>query len=207
MITQVSSSLYQQLIDSFEGPSFGSEAYDTRRNEAFERFKSTGFPSAKAEEWRFTNIQPLLNESYHVGGHLPGQAVNVEASIIEGVDAYRIVLVNGVYRQDLSDVIESPGTLLTSLANATTEAVFTTHFAQHADKAENPFVWINTAMAADGFFLGVNANVLVEKPIHIVHISAANSQKFYQTRNLVVLEKGAEAEIIETFITEDNSSR
>src|SRR5690606_23466624 len=75
------------------------------------------------------------------------------------------------------------------------------------DKAENPFVWLNTALSSDGFYVEVQANKVLEKPIHIVHVSAADSQTFFQTRNLVVLEKNAEAEIIETFVTENNSSK
>jgi len=207
MITQVSSSLYQQLIGSFEEPLLGSEVFDNRRKEAFEKFKNIGFPSAKAEEWRFTNIQPLLNENYQLGAHLPGRAVNVDAANIDGIDAYRIVIVNGVYRHDLSDTIEESGIVFTSLADAVRLDTFNAHFAQYADKAENPFVWLNTALSSDGFFLDIQANKVLDKPIHIIHISAADSQAFFQTRNLIVLENNAEAEIIETFVTEDNSSK
>jgi len=207
MITQVSSSLYQQLIDSFEEPLLGTEVLENQRKEAFEKFKNTGFPSAKAEEWRFTNIQPLLNENYQLGAHLPGRAVNPNAATIEGIDAYRIVLVNGVYRHDLSDTMEEAGVVLSSLTDAVHSNVFNTHFAQYADKAENPFVWLNTALFHDGFFLEVQTGEVIQKPIHVIHIAVADSQTFFQTRNLIVLEKNAEAEIIETFVTENGSSK
>src|SRR5690554_7798920 len=105
MITQVSSSLYQQLVGSFEDPLFAKGILEDRRKEAFEKFKNVGFPTSKNEEWRFTNIQALLNDGYQLGAHFPGKAVNVDAAKIEGVDAYQVVLVNGVYRHDLSDTI------------------------------------------------------------------------------------------------------
>lgn len=206
MITQVSSSLYQQLIGSFEEPLLTKEVLESRRKEAFEKFKNTGFPSAKAEEWRFTNIQSLLSESYQLGAHLPGRAVNVDAANIEGVDAYKIVLVNGVYRHDLSDSLEEAGIHLSSFAEAVQLDTFNEHFAKYADQAENPFVWLNTALTNDGFFLDVQAGRIIEKPIHIVHIAVADSQTFFQTRNLIVLERNSEVEIIESFITEDNSA-
>src|SRR5690606_20777512 len=195
MITKVSSSLYQQLIDSFEGAFSENEVHRSRRSDAVEKFKNTGFPTAKAEEWRFTNIQPVLNENYQLGAHLPGQAVNVNAANIEGVDAYRVVLVNGVYRHDLSDTIEEQGVVLGSFADASQSEVFNRHFAQYADKAENPFVWLNTALSNNGFFIEVQTAKVIEKPIHVVHISIAESQTFYQTRNLIVLDKNAEAQI------------
>ncbi len=207
MITKVSSSLYQQLIDSFEGAFSENEVHRSRRSDAFEKFKNTGFPTAKAEEWRFTNLQPVLNDSYQLSAHLPGREVHAEAGLIHGVEAYRIVTVNGVYRQDLSDQIDIPGVTLCSLSEAVNSEAFEAHFAQYADKAENPFVWLNTAMAADGFYLEVKANMVLEKSIHIVNIAAADSQTFYQSRNLIVLEKNAEAEVIETFLTEEDSAK
>src|SRR5690606_15979220 len=207
MITQVSSSLYQQLVGSFEDPLFEDKTLKNQRKEAFEKFKNTGFPTSKNEEWRFTNIQSVLNEGYQLGAHLPGKAVNVDAAKIEGIDAYRIVLVNGVYRHDLSDTIEEQGVVLGSFADASQSEVFNRHFAQYADKAENPFVWLNTALSNNGFFIEGQTAKVIEKPIHVVHISIAESQTFYQTRNLIVLDKNAEAQIIETFVTEDGSSK
>src|SRR5690606_31735259 len=116
-------------------------------------------------------------------------------------------LVNGVYRHDLSDIIEEEGIILSSFADAAQSEIFNKHFAQYADKVGNPFVWLNTALSNDGFFIEVKTGKVALKPIHIVHISVADSQTFFQTRNLVILEKDAEAQIIETFITEDGSSK
>ncbi|WP_255501706.1 hypothetical protein [Olivibacter sp. SDN3] len=67
MITQVSSSLYHQLITVFE-EGFTSKGEpdslaETRRN-AFARFKKTGFPSSKMEDWKYTNLQSVLNQNY-----------------------------------------------------------------------------------------------------------------------------------------------
>src|SRR5690606_25830116 len=105
------------------------------------------------------------------------------------VEAYKIVLVNGVYRHDLSDSLEESGVFLSSFAEAVQLDTFNQHFAQYADLAENPFVWLNTALSNDGFFLDVQAGRVIEKPIHIVHIAVADSQTFFQTRNLIVLEQ------------------
>jgi len=207
MITQVSSSLYQQLINSYDGLISPSVTFEQRRKDAFEQFKSMGFPSAKAEEWRYTNIQPLLNDTYQIGAHLPGRAVNLDAAEIEGLDAYRIVLVNGVYRKDLSDSVEETGVFISSFSEAADSDILKKHFAEHADKSDNPFVSLNTALANDGFFVNVIGGNVVQKPIHIVHVAAADSQTFIQARNLIVLGKSAEAEIVETFINEQESAK
>lgn len=207
MITQVSSSLYQQLINSDDVLISPSVTFEQRRKDAFERFKSIGFPSAKAEEWRYTNIQPLLNDTYQIDAHLPGRAVNLDAAKVDGLDAYRIVVVNGVFRKDLSDTIDESGVFVSSFNEAADEDVLKEHFAAHADKSDNPFVPLNTALAGDGFFVHIVGGNVVQKPIHIIHVGAADSQTFFQARNLIVLGKSAEAEIIETFINEQGSAK
>lgn len=207
MITQVSSSLYQQLINSDDGLFSSSAGFGQRRKDAFEQFKSIGFPSSKAEEWKYTNIQSLVKDTYQLDGHLPGRAVNVDTAAIEGLDAYKIVLVNGVYRKDLSDTIDETGVFVSSLSEAAEDDVLQKHFAEYADKAENPFVSLNTALANDGFVINILGGNVVQKPIHIVHVAAADSQTFFQERNLIVVGKSAEAEIVETFINETDSAK
>ncbi len=208
MITQISNSLYQQLRMTFEeGLPPGDSSIGKLRKAAFERFSNMGFPSTKHEEWRNTGIQSLVNENFALDSHLPGQVVNTAAAKIDGRDVYKIVLVNGVFRQDLSDVPQEKGVEVIATADALDHVVFNNHFAQHADRTDNPFVSINTALLKDGFFINIAEGCVVQKPFHVVHVSATNTSSFYQVRNLIVLGESAEAEVIESFITEDGSEQ
>lgn len=208
MITQISNSLYQQLRTTFEEelPTVGGPI-ERLRKAAFERFITTGFPTSKHEEWRNTGIQSVLSESFVLDSHLPGRVVNNNAAEIAGIDAYKIVLVNGVFRQDLSDMPSERGVEVLATADAMDHAVFNQHFAQYADKTNSPFVNVNTALAKDGFFINIADKHQAQKPFHIIHISATNVSAFYQERNLIVLGEGAEAEVLESFITEDGSDQ
>jgi len=206
MITQVSNSLHQQLRTSFEeslpitdGP------IEHLRKAAFERFTTIGLPTAKLEEWKNTGIQSVLNENFVLNSDLPGRSVSINKALIEGVDAYQIVLVNGAFRKDLSKVPSEKGVEVLATADALENSVFQSHFAQYADKSDNPFVNVNTALAKDGFFIHISDNVQLVKPIHVVHVSVTNSSEFYQARNLIVLGRNAEAEVLESFITENGS--
>src|SRR3546814_399575 len=208
MITQISNSLYQQLRAAFEEglPTLDSPTVHLRKA-AFEQFTTIGFPTSKHEEWRNTGIQSLLTGNFVLDSHLPGRVVNTVVAEIPGVDVYKIVLVNGVFRRDLSDVPSEKGVEILPMVDAMNTVAFNQHFAQYADRTDNPFVSINTALAKDGFFLHVADKCQVRKPFHIIHVSATAVSTFYQERNLIVLGKDAEAEVIESFITESESDQ
>jgi len=205
MITQISSSLYQQLIDVYSDGLISRsepEQIAAMRKEAFIRFKETGFPTLKMEDWKYTNLQPLINQSYSLADNVPGKTVDLEKAAIDGLDTYRVVLVNGQYRPDLSDTIAVSGLSIHAIDQVLEHQLLLKHLGQYADKADNPLVALNTAFFESGLFIHVDKNVVLAKSIHLIHVTSTKEPLFYQTRNLFVLDAGAEAEIIESFITD-----
>ena len=57
-------------------------------------------------------------------------------------------------------------------------------------------VALNTAFAKDGYFLFVPKNVTFKKPIQIVNLLKAESDTFATQRNLIIVEQGANAQLI-----------
>lgn len=208
MITEISNSLSQQIQTAFlEGNSSTEDAFlKPIRQAAFEKFQSIGLPTAKLEEWKNTGIQNVLKDTFSIEPLLQEQTVQVDKADIPGLDAYRIVLVNGEFRADLSDSVFEEGVKVFSFKEAVNEAVFQKHFAQYADQSDNPFVNVSTALVNQGYFIHVADNLVATKPVHVVHVSVGDTPLFYQTRNLVVLGKNAEFELLETFITEADSA-
>src|SRR5690606_21235876 len=102
MITQTSDSLYTRLIKTAgERLSSGTTgSLGEIRKQALERFEAIGFPTVKNEDWKYTNVQPLVNRAYALEAEaLPGGAW--EKAHIPDLDAYRVVLVNGQYSSEL----------------------------------------------------------------------------------------------------------
>jgi len=203
MITQVSSSLYHQLVTFFEERltlKGYQEPQVSLRKEAFARFKDWGFPTLKAEDWKYTNLQPLINQHYLLNDAIPGKNVDTSQAIIKGLDAYRLILVNGRYRKDLSDVITEPGIFVSAIEDVANNELFAAHFAKYADKTDNPLVALNTALHEGGLYIHIGQNIALKKSIQIIHVASSSEAIFNQTRNLFVLDPNAEAEIIESFI-------
>lgn len=196
-------SLYRQLSVAFEAKladaTFG--VLGTRRAEAFARFRQAGFPTVKNEDWKYSNVTPLVKEAYALEtDSVPNVDALLGSTDIPGLDAYRIVLVNGVFTPHLSDTPTYAGLDIKPIQDAVNEPAFDKHFTQYADKTDNPFVALNTAVFKSGIYLTLGRNTVIDKPIHIIHIASANSPLFTAVRNLFVLEANTEAEIIETFV-------
>jgi len=85
--------------------------------------------------------------------------------------------------------------------------VFEKHYAQYADVKADPFIALNTAMTKDGVFIHVTKNVIIEKPIHIIHISTASENTIIHPRNLIIVDENSQAKIIESFETVDATAK
>ena len=208
MSTLVANSLFQQLTSSFQEleTSHDVPAVKAIRQEAFARFQELGFPTVKNEDWKYTNIHGLINKPYVLNEDVDVAHLNFDVAEIPGLDAHRIVLVNGQYVLAFSSLEDEIGLTIKSIEDAQEEPNFQAHFAQHADKTGSAMVALNTALHTSGIYLSVAKNKVVSKPIHLVHIATGGQDFFAQTRNLIVLEQNAELELVESFITADGSA-
>lgn len=213
-ITQITNSLYDQCIADYAvrtslAPASETAELQSLRENAFQQFKRSGFPSTKVEDWKYTNLAPFLKEDFVTEpdgewGAIPGQVI--AKATIPGLDVYTIILVNGKYRADLSDPINEEGVFLFPLSAATTRPAFKKHFGQYTDIAKNHFAAVNTALFRDGLFLEIRNNAVVEKPLHVIHLIAADSPTFLQPRHLIVAGISTSVSIIESFVTINNEA-
>lgn len=209
MITQVSSSLYQQLISSAEelmNTNAAGGNLPVIRGHALRSFKEQGFPTVKMEEWKYTNLQPLLNQPYQLEDNFPSRPVDLSKGEIPNLEAYKIVLVNGSFRPDLSDDIHEPGITILPIEEAAEHPLFSEHFNQYVDTATNALVALNTATFRNGLFLHIEAQTVLSKHLQLIHINSSREALFTQSRNLIIVAKHAEVKIVESFITEHLSA-
>jgi len=211
MIKQVTTSLYQQFIADFELQSLQAAAIEPAsllalREKAFEQFKIMGFPSNKVEDWKYVNLQPFLKEGFGLAEGEETMESETEAiakSAIPKLDAYRLVLINGRYREDLSDTIPDNNVIISPIGGATRFAGFEEHFGKYVSITQHHFAALNTAFFKEGLFIEITAKTTVDKPIHVVQVVTAGNPLFLQPRHLVVVGAGATVSIVESFVTAD----
>lgn len=197
------STLYDQLIESFGDVKIANPV----RAKAMEAFRKNGFPTIKDEYWRFTNLRPFLNDNFVVVneglGSLDANEIKacIEEGEIEDLDAYKLVVVNGVLSEEFSNLPQSNTISIRPLAEISEDSTFLDKINNRLDieKPMNSLAALNTAMFSDGFYIEIAANAILDKPIHVFNIYGYSENVFLQPRNMVVVNKGAQIEIVETY--------
>lgn len=170
------------------------------RLEALKNFEVQGFPTKRMEEWKYTNLKPVLKPDFKVFGHQEHylEFKDVKRYFINDIDSYKLVFIDGVYSSWLSATTHQGYDICTfSSGLKRHRAVMDRYFAQAAPIAD-PMVALNTAFAKEGAFINIHPNMVVEKPIQMVFFTTGKEKELMtQPRNLVVIGKGAQAQIIE----------
>src|SRR5689334_22990300 len=119
------------------------------RDDAFARFAQVGFPTTHDEDWRFTNVAPIVRTQFRLPGkslvHLPPAELNLWN--IAG-SAARLVFVNGCYAPELSRVDALPkGVAVTSLREQIegNSDQLSKQLGHYANTHRDAFVALNTA--------------------------------------------------------------
>ncbi|WP_422004211.1 Fe-S cluster assembly protein SufD [Roseivirga pacifica] len=198
---------FQAFETSLNGHS-NSAAHQVRKA-AFENLQTKGLPHAKHEEYKFFNLTKALEKNFNFPQSSSPATVNadtVQQFGIEGLEAHKLVFINGVLSAELSDNIAIEGVSIEALQDAFDKenvALFNTE----AQFEEDAFVAMNTAFAQNGIQITVADKAVVEKPIMLQFIGASAEESFdYQVRNLINIGKLAEVTIIEKFDTIEGAS-
>jgi len=77
------------------------------RQAAFERFAKAGLPHRRVEEWKYTDLRALMRDAKPLAG-VPDAAARERArsagAALASIEARRIVLVDGAFMPELSDL-------------------------------------------------------------------------------------------------------
>ncbi len=150
-----------------------------------------GLPGPKDEEWRFTPLNALSRVGFIPAAAAEDIDVTVVPSDVPRFErAIRIVLVNGVYRADLSDKIAGIDIRPLSESDAALGNAAVTSL---------PLVALNTAFFPNGLAISVKGHQ--PQAVHIISIGAAGAEPVaFHPRVLITTAPGAELTVIESHI-------
>ena len=186
------------LFASAQGRLPGSPAVIAERRAAFDTYERLGLPHRRIEEWKYTDLRALVGEVLPLAAAPDAAALKraaeaAKAHAIEG--ARKLVLVDGVFAADLSDV--------KALASEAGFKTLRETLEKDADllktASTDAVIALNAAMATDGVVLSIADGAQLSAPIQIIHLATADSTSAF-TRSRVAVGKGARATIIESFV-------
>lgn len=176
------------------------------RKDAIAKFSEMNFPSNHDEDWRFTNISPILNYNFKLSNDKHNIAdKDIEQFKFDKFENNVLVFINGHFSKDLSmmkiiNEIFIAGSLADEIEN--NSELFKKHFGMYAKHNQHIFTALNTAFAKDGAFIFVPEGKVVEEPVHILFIADSKGQNLLlQPRNLFIAGKNSQIKIIEHYVT------
>jgi len=200
---------YRAIADRLPGEAI--ESIRQMRDNAIAAFAEKGLPNRRVEEWKYTDLRRMMGEAY---APAEAQADVTEVQLREtlgelaDIDATKLVFVNGHLNEQLSALDETPaGVELMSLAKALyapSEWLLSSLGKINAQDAEI-ITLLNTAFMTDGFILHLAEGAALERPIHLVHVSAGSEPVANTLRNVIVAEAGSSATVLESFVTLDGA--
>ena len=180
------------------------------RKDALEKFSANGFPSPREEEWRYTNVSAIEKKLFApvLGFVAHPNLQTIDADWLKAQqleDAWSAVLVNGHFSVELSILDDLPeGVSIVGIADALAKQpeLVEKYLGLAVNNQEHNFVAFNTAWFTDGLFVHVPAKQILPKPIQLLHI-VTEADAMATTRNLIIVDEMAEAQVIETFVGMD----
>ena len=122
---------------------------------------------------------------------------------IADFSAYRLVIVEGELRDDLSDIsaLKDAGAVIVSLAEALeSPPEWLKQTLSKAGPREDDAVFaLNTALMTGGVILRLPKGLTLDKPIHLIHLDGTGDPATIVTRNVIVAEESASATILESY--------
>ena len=207
----------QQYIDLYKQcrtmiHEHSSDVMNSVRDEAFERFKTSGFPSRKVERYKYTDIQKLFAPDYGLNLNrlqIPVAPYKAFRCDVPNLSTSLYFVVNDSFLRGEGQEVRGErlphttpklpeGVIIDSMANVFSHlSPLTSHlYNQLAGKANDATTDLNTMLAQDGLYVYVPKNVKVNRAIQIINILRSDVDLMVNRRVLIILEEGAELKML-----------
>lgn len=184
---------------------------DALRSRGADIYGTHGLPQRRDEYWRYTNLNALAGGAFRLAEEAPALGLPaLPHPNLSGSETHRIVLINGRLRPELSDIGGLPDGVhigsLRDLLSASPERI-EPYLGRIAELDDMPMAALNTAFLNDGMAMLVDADVSLDKPVHLISVSVSGGgEVMVQPRHLIVMERGARASLIETHVSADGGA-
>ncbi len=202
----------QGLLDVYEAarkalPGARDKFVSDLRDQAIAAYGDLGLPHRRIEAWKYTDLRARLNKAAPLIkvqgiGFADGEFERALGSEIARLPAYRLAVVEGDLRVELSDVaaLKAAGVEAISMGQAfeNPPAWLQAMLAQ-APRQGDAVLALNTALMSGGVALRIGEGVILDKPIHVVQLDGKGTAASIVTRNVIVAGRDSAATVLESF--------
>ncbi len=173
------------------------------RLKAADSYNNLAVPTTRDEQWKYTPVKSILQADFTSISESVNSEINesvLEAYDIKGLDCYHIVLINGQYSKQHSQVLseaDAAGMQILPFQEAVHTASFKEYFNKRPADATDYFSALNLSKVEGGIFIEVARGYKVSKPVYVLNLLGASGNTMLNTRNLVIVHELAQIELIE----------
>lgn len=173
------------------------------REKAFEHYNKLGIPTSRNEEWKYTRLSSITNKNYalHTTAVVPSEETlnNIR---LQTECAAELFFVNGVFVKEISSF--NNDSVIVSSLNEAAENEHKHYVEQHLNQSskymKDGMNALNAAFTANGLFVLIKKNKVVDKPVMIYHLTdITDDNVFVQPRSLFVVEENAQVQLVELY--------
>ena len=198
----------QQYIELYEQArqmicDHAPEVMNAVRDAAFERFKAKGFPSRKAERYKYTDLQKLFEPDYGVNLNrleIPTDPYQTFRCDVPNLSTSLYFIVNDAFYGKSPAKSQLPdGVIVGSLSECAAKRpdIVSRYYNQLAGKDEAAVSDLNTMLAQDGLLVYVPKHTVVDRAVQVINILKAPAANLMVNRRvLIVLEEGAQLQML-----------
>ncbi len=169
--------------------------------------RDTSFPGRKDEDWRFTNLRDLYNDSYNLAPKADLSSADIKKYFIPESEGARLVFINGQFSANHSSTEALPdemiiGNLAALGADSSPYAeVVKNHLNEYGNFEGDIFSSFSNAFIEDGAFIYVPESLKVEQPVQLLQIQTDAVKPYFSTsRCVVIADQNSELTLIEDCI-------
>jgi len=172
--------------------------------------RRSSFPTLKTEEWKYTNLKPLLSEDYSLSGRdFNNEEITskIQEYKFPDFDCYTLVVVNGVFVKELSDLDRTNENIFIDSITEVIEnenQTISKYFSK-ISKSKSVFDFLTLSSFTSGLFISVSKNIVLDKPIHVINYIESDSQIYVPNRNLFFIGANSEVSIIQSYIGDEGN--
>jgi len=174
------------------------------RQNALTQFAEQGFPTPANEEWKYTNVAPLLKHAFIRSPQLTKENLSLPGLLPAELACYRLVFIDGYFAPQFSILAttEQQNLHIANLAHILSQQpnLLEEKLGKFADDSASSFTALNTAFLHDGAYIRVPKNTILTKPIHLLFVSTEQASANF-VRNFIALEENSQATIIQSSVS------
>ena len=172
------------------------------RDNAFKKFSTDGFPTKKNEAYCYSKLFETMQIDF--GLNINRLMFKIDKNFlfhckIPSINANLAFMVNDNFYLPENQKFALPkGVVFCSLSKAEKLYPETVkkYFNVQTKNADDSFYLLNSAFAQDGYFLYIQQDTVLSQPLQLINLLRSANALMVNSRNLVVVEKNAQATIL-----------